>query len=75
MRLRIGVSEATKELDVEVEDSDAIIVAYQKAVEQGDRMLWIDEESGDRLGIVIEKILYFSVDAVSRVEVGFSPSE
>jgi len=75
MRLRIGVSEATKELDIEVKDSDAVIAAYEKAADKGERMLWIDEEGGERVGIVTDKILYFAVDAAARVGVGFSPGE
>ncbi|MDH3426534.1 MAG: DUF3107 family protein [Acidimicrobiia bacterium] len=73
MRLRIGVSEATKELDIEVADSDAVIAAYEKAAEDGAGMFWIEESAGERLGIVTDKILYFAVDAASRSGVGFGP--
>jgi len=75
MKLRIGVSEATKELEIEVADSEAVISAYQGAADSGERMFWIDEEGGERLGIVTDKILYFAVGAEARVGVGFGPSE
>lgn len=71
--MRIGVSDATKEIDIEVENSAAVIEAYEKAADDGLRMLWIDEEGGDRIGIVTDKILYIAVDADSRVGIGFGP--
>ena len=73
--MRIGVSEATKELDIRVEDPKVVVDAYQDAVKDGTTMLWIDEAGGGRTGIVVEKILYFMVDADAKGGIGFGVSE
>ena len=71
MRMRIGIKQA-KELDLDVEDSQAVIDAYDKAVEDGDRMLWITAKDGHRHGVVTELIAYLEVEPDELKQVGFS---
>ena len=71
MRVRIGIRDA-KELDLDVEDSDAVLKAYEKAVADGERMLWIIEKDGRRFGAVTELIAYLEVEAEGSKRVGFS---
>jgi nanoRNase/pAp phosphatase (c-di-AMP/oligoRNAs hydrolase) len=73
--MRIGVSEATKELDLRVDDAKVVIDDYEAAVKNGTSMLWIDESNGSRTGIVVEKILYFMVDADAKGGIGFGAAE
>jgi hypothetical protein len=69
--VRIGIRQA-KELDLDVEDSQAVLDAYEKAVADGERMLWVTEKDGRRFGAVVELIAYIEVEAEGPKRVGFS---
>ena len=71
MRVRIGIRQA-KELDLDVEDSQAVLDAYDKAVADGDHMLWVEEKDGQRHGVVTELIAYLEVEPEAVKQVGFS---
>lgn len=73
--MHIGVSEATKELEIRVDDAKVVIDAYEAAAKNGTTMLWIDESDGSRTGIVVEKILYFMVDADAKSGIGFGVAD
>ncbi len=71
MRVRIGIRQA-KELDLEVEDSQELLDAYEKAVAEGERMLWITEKDGRRFGAITELIAYIELESEESKRVGFS---
>lgn len=71
MRVRIGVSNATKELDLEVEDAQAVIEAYHKAEDDGDRLFWMTETDGRRHGVVLAHVIYFELEADKSKSIGF----
>ena len=70
MRVSIGVSNA-KQLDLNVENPEAVIEDYQKAIDEGQRLLWVKEKDGVRHAIVAETIAYFELEAESTKQVGF----
>ncbi len=74
MRVRIGVSEATKELELDVEDAQPIIDEYEAAFAHDKRLLWVTETDGRRHGIVVDKVLYFELEPTERSMIGFAAS-
>ena len=71
MHMRIGVRQA-KELELDVEDSQAVLDAYEKAVADGEHMIWITETNGRRHGVVTELVAYIDVEPEELKQVGFS---
>ncbi len=71
MRVRIGIRQA-KELEIDVDDSQEMLDAYDKAVADGERMLWVTEKDGRRFGVVTDLIAYLEVEPEQFKQVGFS---
>lgn len=71
MHVRIGIANATKELEVSVAEPDGLIAAYDAAVANGDAMLTIEESDGSRTIVTVGSILYFSLDPPTRPGIGF----
>ena len=69
--MRIGVRQA-KELELDVEDSQAVVDLYEKAVADGEHMVWVTETNGHRHGIVTELVAYIDVEPEELKQVGFS---
>ncbi|MBN2113730.1 MAG: DUF3107 domain-containing protein [Acidimicrobiia bacterium] len=71
MRVRIGMTMTARELDLDVADAEDVINSFQRAVEEGDKLLWIVDEDGHRHGLVVDKIAYVDVEAEKATHVGF----
>ena len=71
MRVRIGMTMTARELDLEVPDAEELVRAFQRAVEQGEKLLWVLDEDGRRHGLVVDKIAYVDVEAEKSTTVGF----
>jgi len=71
VNVRIGIANA-KELEVEVEDADALVAAYEKALQGADSMMTIDEADGSRTIVSAEAILYFSFEPSEKPGIGFA---
>jgi len=63
MELRIGVVHTPKELSVEFDGTaDEIVATIDDAVKGGAAIVWITDDKGRRLGILVDKIAYVEVD-------------
>ena len=71
MRARIGISHATKELDLDVDDSQAVVRSYEEAEAAGERIFWVTETEGRRHGIVVASVLYFELEVDRTSTIGF----
>jgi len=71
MRVRIGMTMTVRELDLDVADAEDVIGSFQRAVEEGEKLLWIVDEDGHRHGLVVDKIAYVDVEAEKATRVGF----
>ncbi len=71
MHVRIGIANATKELDVLVDDPGALVTAYEAALKNDDVMLTIEEKGGARTIVAVGAILYFAMEAADRPGIGF----
>jgi hypothetical protein len=72
VHVRIGIANATKELDVDVDDPAAIVAAYEQALKDDDVMLTIEERGGARTIVAVGAILYFAMEAADRPGIGFA---
>jgi hypothetical protein len=73
MEVRIGVVYTTRELVLESDESaEQVASAVDKALEKSERMLWLTDNKGRRIGVPTDKIAYVEVagDAGER-KVGF----
>lgn len=67
MDVRIGVTHTPKEIELDMtEDPEAVAKAVEKALADGDKLLWLTDRRGRRVGVPAAKLAY--------VEIG-SPSE
>ncbi len=71
MRMRIGMTMTSRELDLEVADPEEVVRSFQQAVEGGEKILWVVDEEGRRHGLVVDKIAYVDVEAEKSTRVGF----
>ncbi len=75
MHLRIGIANATKELDVDVADAEAVLEEYRHTLEAGEQLLSIQEQGGGRTVVSVAAILYFGVEPPERPGIGFAPHD
>ena len=73
MEVRIGVVYTTRELTVETDDEvDVVTQAVERALANGNSVLWLTDTKGRRVGVPTDKIAYVEIaaDAGGR-RVGF----
>lgn len=68
MDVRIGVTHTPREIELEMaDDGDAVKKAVETAIASGDKLLWLTDRKGRRIGVPASKIAY--------VEIGSSTEE
>ncbi len=72
-KVRVGVA-AARELELEVEETQVVIDAYEQAIEKNEPVLWITDARGHRFGIGVAAIAFIEFDKPKERGVGFSPS-
>jgi hypothetical protein len=68
--VRIGVKSA-RELDLEVDDPQAVSSAFEKALKGKDSVLWITDTRDHRFGIAIDSIAFIEIERPADRGVGF----
>ena len=68
--VRIGVRSA-RELEISVDDGDAVASAYEKAVKGKETVLWVTDTRGHRFGVQVEGIAFVEIDQPTSKGVGF----
>jgi hypothetical protein len=73
VRVKFGMADTVREVDVEVEDGEALIADVERAIADGDRLLWVTTDEGRRYGLVVERIVFVDVEPQKRrTGIGFS---
>ncbi|MCU1462528.1 MAG: hypothetical protein JWO37_2603 [Acidimicrobiales bacterium] len=76
MEIRIGVIYTAKEIEVDLgeeADRDKVIADIETAVASDDKVLWLTDKKGRRVGVPAAKIAYLEIDvAADGRRVGFS---
>ncbi len=73
MEIRIGIVQSMKELSVELPegtDRDAVQQDVEAALE-GDKLLWLTDRKGRRVGVPASRVAYVEFTNVSERNVGF----
>jgi hypothetical protein len=73
--VRIGVTQAPREIEVELVEGtspDELVAEVDKAIAQGNGMLWLTDKRGRRVGVPVAKLAYLELDTAADVRrVGF----
>lgn len=73
MRVRIGISDTDKVVELEVEDAGKFKSEVEKAV-QASGLAWFVDARGRSVGIPAQKVAYVEIDdAGTATKVGFGP--
>lgn len=74
MKVRIGVAESSKIVELEVDDLKAFKESVAAAVESGD-VFWSTDKKGREVGIPARNIAFVEVESVDTDQaVGFAPA-
>ena len=72
MRVRIGLSMAPREIEVEVDDGEALASEIEKALTEGKGLVWVTDRDGVRHGLAPDKIAFIEMESKdSKPGVGF----
>ena len=72
-KVRVGVA-AARELELEVEETQIVIDAFERAIANDEPVLWITDARGHRFGIAVGSIAFIEFDKPSQRGVGFAPA-
>ena len=61
-------------MELEVEETQVVIDAFEKAIASDEPVLWITDSRGHRFGIAVESIAFIEFDKPKERGVGFSPA-
>ncbi|HET9060172.1 MAG TPA: DUF3107 domain-containing protein [Acidimicrobiales bacterium] len=74
MDVRIGITQAPREIEVELADTsaDELAAKVEAAVTKGSGMLWLTDKRGRRVGVPAAKLAYIELDSGAETRrVGF----
>lgn len=73
MDVRIGVTHTPKEIELDMtEDPEAVAKTVEKALADGDKLLWLTDRRGRRVGVPAAKVAYVEIGTSSEERrVGF----
>ena len=73
MDVRIGVIHTPKEIELEMsEEADAVAKTVEKALADSDKILWLTDRRGRRVGVPSARVAYVEIGASSEERrVGF----
>jgi hypothetical protein len=73
--VRIGITQAPREIEVELADNiapDELMAKVDAAVEKGAGMLWLTDKRGRHIGVPAAKLAYIELDTATETRrVGF----
>ena len=74
-KVRIAM-QSVRELELDVEDGEALAKEFAEAMEAGEGILWFTDAKGDRHGVAIAKVAFVEIEGVTeRPGIGFSASD
>jgi hypothetical protein len=72
VKIRIGIAESEKVVEVEVEDASDFEASMSAAFDQGNGLIWLTDTRRRRVGIPRERVAFVEIDTTSdRPAVGF----
>ena len=71
MRVRIGLSDTPREIELELGEADEFLGNLEKAIAGDGGLVWATDTEGQRYGVSAAKVAYVQVDAEKMRRVGF----
>ena len=71
-RVKIGLSQVSREIDIGVDDADAFMRTFEMAMDGPSKVWWVTDDDGHRHGIVVDKVAYIDVEPGRDRKIGFS---
>ncbi len=72
VRVRIGIGDTSREIELEVADGDALIAEIEDAFGGESTILWFTDVRDRRIGVPVPRIAYVELEPEQRVSVGFT---
>jgi hypothetical protein len=72
VRVRIGIGDTSREIELDVEDGDALIAEIEVAFGGEQTILWFTDVGDRRIGVPVSRIAYVELEPEQRVSVGFT---
>lgn len=69
--VKIGVTFAPREIELEVEDVEAFISEFESAMSSDAAVWWVTDSTGRRRGLVVDKVSYVDIEPERARMVGF----
>jgi len=74
VRVRIGIGDTSREVELDVDDGDALVAEIEEAFSAQTAILWFTDIGDRRIGIPVPRIAYIELEPDQRVSVGFTAS-
>ncbi len=71
IKVKIGVTFAPREIEIEIEDVEAFVSNFDAAMTSDARVWWITDSTGRRRGLVADKVSYVDIEPPLDRTVGF----
>jgi len=71
VQVKIGVTFASREIELEIEDIDAFVSDFEAAMASESQVWWITDLDGRRRGLVVDKVSYVDIEAERDRTIGF----
>lgn len=72
MRVRIGVSDSPREIELDIDDMDPFVEEAEAALSGKTDVLWVTDTEGHKVGIPSGKIGFIDIAPEGRRSAGFS---
>ena len=74
MDIRIGITHGGRELNVEIDDDAAAdaAAALESALSGDESVLWLNDRSGRRVGVPIDKLAFLELGPTGDRRIGFA---
>ncbi len=71
VKVKIGVTFAPREIELEIEDVDAFATEFEAAMESDAKVWWVIDSEGRRRGLVADKVSYVDIEPERDRTIGF----
>jgi len=71
MRIRIGIADTPREVEMETDDAQTFIANLEAAHAAGEGFIWVDAIDGKQVGIPLSRLGFIEIESDQKVSVGF----
>jgi hypothetical protein len=71
MKVKIGIAESSRVVELEVEDVEAFEKMLEDEFAGGPGLIWVEDTKSRRVGIPIQRVAFVEIDSESDRPVGF----